>query len=208
LQVGPAPNQNFEFFVRVKLRHPFPTGISQSFSPDPVTGQWDSNFFPCTLTPHLSGGGAVDGVAITNGGQGYAPSSSFPIYFDPPLGTLTGGSPVNYGWLANSNANGNITSITIGTNGGSYTALPYAYAAAQSTQQVMMPDSWQQAVEYLACYNLALWEGASDFITMFTEKLMALGIDIKVLRLRPQMERDEMHNERMFSSRVAKYTFS
>lgn len=204
LQVGPAPNQTYQYFVRVKIRHPFPTGISQQYQTDPVTGQWGSNFLPATLTPVLTGT-SVTGITISDDGQGYAPNSAFPIYFDPPL---TGLMPANYGWLANSGPNGTITSITVGSSGGSYPSLPYCYVAAQSTQQVMMPDSWQQAVEYLACYNLALWEGATEFISMFTEKLMALGIDIKVLRLRPQMERDEMHNERMFSSRVAKYTFS
>jgi hypothetical protein len=74
-------------------------------------------------------------------------------------------------------------------------------------QVVFMPDSWQQALEYLACYNISLWEGAAENIQMFTQRLLALGVDIKVLKLKAQMERDELHNERALSLRNSTYTW-
>jgi len=207
LEVGPAPNQNFEYFVRVKLRHPFPTGISQQYTADQVTGQSGANFYPCTLQAVLSGG-VVISITIVDDGQGYQPNTRFPIYFDPPLGPLN--IPTAYGWYANTGAQGTVTSITTGSYGGTSLGFPpYCYAASQSTQQVFMPDSWKQAAEYLACYHLATWEGAEDYVKSFAEKLSGLGIDVaKVLRLKPQMERDEMHNERQFSFRGSKYSFS
>jgi hypothetical protein len=81
-------------------------------------------------------------------------------------------------------------------------------AASVAAQVVFMPDSWQQAAQYLACYNLALGEGAETYIEMFKDRLMALGVDVSVLRLRPQMERDERHNSRQMSLRTASYTYS
>jgi hypothetical protein len=103
LQVGPVPDQNYQFFVRVKLRHPFP-----------------ANTF--------------------------------------------------------------------------------------SAQTVFLPDSWLQACQYLACYNLALGEGAVEYITMFKDKLMSLGVDVTVLALRSQMTRDERHNSRQMTLRTSSYT--
>jgi hypothetical protein len=79
-------------------------------------------------------------------------------------------------------------------------------AATVSAQVVFMPDSWKQAVQYLACYNLALNEGAETYMAMFAQKLLALGIDVDVLKLRAQMERDEKHNSRQMSLRTASYT--
>lgn len=105
LQVGPVPDQNYQFFVRPKLRHPFP---------------------------------------------------------------------------ANTFAN----------------------------QVVFMPDSWQQAVEYLACWNLAVGEGAETYIKMFADRLLALGVDVKVLKLSAQMERDEKHNSRQMTLRTGAYTYA
>lgn len=81
-------------------------------------------------------------------------------------------------------------------------------ASSFATQTVFVPDSWQQAVQYLACYNIALGEGAVDYIKMYTDRLMALGIDISVLTLRSQMSRDERHNSRALSLRTGSYTFA
>jgi hypothetical protein len=105
LQVGPVPDQNYQYFVRVKLRHPFPS-------------------------------------------MGFA------------------------------------------------------------SQVVFAPDSWQQACEYLACYNLALWEGAVEYQDKFAERLLALGVDVKVLELKAQMVRDEKHNSRQMTLRTGSYTFA
>lgn len=81
-------------------------------------------------------------------------------------------------------------------------------AAAVANQSVFMPDSWKQAVQWLAIYNLSLGEGAVDYANMAAGKLLALGVDVKVLGLKAQMERDEKHNSRAMSLRTASYTFA
>ena len=75
-------------------------------------------------------------------------------------------------------------------------------------QQVFMPDSWSQAVMWLAIHNLALGEGATEYVEMSAQRLLAFGIDIEVLKLRSQMSRDERHNSRSMSLRTPAYTYA
>ena len=188
LQVGPVPDKGYAFFVRVKLRHPFPVGGTTTFT-------------PATLTATLSGG-AVNGFTVVNGGNGYIPSlGNIPVICGvSPNGTQATGT-------ATSNSSGVITSVAVGTAGSGYTVAPTANTSAISAQQVFMPDSWQEIVEICACRRLALWEGAADFVEMFDKELSRKGIDIPAAQARKkQMERDELHNERQLSVRVASYT--
>lgn len=189
LQVGPVPDQNYQFFVRMKLRHPYPIGGT-------------ANFVAAILTCTLSAG-AVNAVSITSGGAGYYPSTTFPLYFGAsPNGSVATGT-------ATSNSSGVITAVAVTSGASGYTAAPAVATAAASTQQVFMPDSWQEIVELCACQRLALWEGAQEYITMFEGLLKTKGIDIAKARSRKSdMERQEMHNERSMSLMTGPYTFA
>src|SRR5271157_2544185 len=122
LQVGPAPNQNFNYFLRVKLRHPSPVALNNQFGSG-SGGQLLSNFFPASLLAVLAVG-SLSSVTIVSGGQGYMPNFSFPIVFD-----ANGSGVVPSGWKANSNASGVIVSITAGTTP-AYSSVPNCYTAA------------------------------------------------------------------------------
>jgi hypothetical protein len=189
LQVGPVPDQNYQYFLRVKLRHPLPVGGT-------------TNFVAAVLASTLTAG-AVTSLTINSGGSGYLPSQNFPLYFTAsPNGTVAAGT-------ATSNASGVITSVNLTSGGTGYIAAPLTATAAISEQQVFMPDSWQEIVELCACQRLALWEGASEYITMFENLLKTKGIDIQAARNRKaQMVRDEMHNERSMSLMTNAYTWA
>jgi hypothetical protein len=193
LQVGPSPDQNYDFFVRMKLRHPFPVNGLTTFS-------------PANLTSNLTAG-VVTSVTVNSGGTGYLPSKTdIPVVFDAsPTGAIATGT-------ATSNASGIITGITV-TNGASgYVAPPSVNTAAIAAQVVFAPDSWQEILEYSAVLRLALWEGASEYVAMFKAILFGdpkqpTKVGLVQARL-PQMQRDEMHNSRALSLRVNSYTFA
>jgi hypothetical protein len=189
IQVGPVPDQNYNYFVRMKLRHPFPIGGTTAFLPAVITASVN--------------GGIVNGLSLVSGGAGYTPNLQIPLYFtnSPTNNPATG--------IALANSSGVITTYTTTATGGGYVSAPTVYTAAVSQQQVFMPESWQEIVELCACQRLALWEGASEYITMFEQLLQTKGIDIPKARARKaQMERDEMHNERSMSLMVGNYTWA
>lgn len=190
IQVGPVPDISYQFFVRMKLRHPFPIAGTQVFTPATFT---------VTLTA-----GAVTAVTVVSGGSGYLPSlGNIPMTFtQSPNGSVATAT-------ANSNSTGIITGVNLGTGGSGYAVAPSAATAAVSAQLVFMPDSWQEIVELCACQRIALWEGASEYIGLFEGMLSTKGIDIPAARAkRAQMVRDEMHNERQMSLMVNPYTFA
>lgn len=196
LQVGPAPDQAYQYFVSMKLRHPFPVALGAFGA--------GGGFTPAVLLPVLVAG-AVSRVTVTSGGSGYpASSSTIPVVFSTPISGVTATG------TATSNSSGVITGITVTAGGSGYgTTVPSCNTAIVATQQVFMPDSWQEIVELCACQRLALWEGASDYITMFEAVLQGKGIDIAKAKARKsQMERDEQHNERSVTLRSNPYTFA
>lgn len=191
LQVGPAPDQNYEYFVRVKLRHPYP------FVPP---------FSPAILTPTVSGTGTITAVTVSFGGTGYLPSlANIPIYFNTPIGgTAATGT-------ATSNASGVITSVAVTFAGSAYIPGSVTCAtAAVAQQQVFVMDSWQEIIEYAACMRLATWEGAQEYIEMFEGILKGKGVDVAEARAaKSQMKRDERHNSRSLSLRLGQpYTYA
>jgi hypothetical protein len=190
LQVGPVPDQNYQYFVRMKLRHPYPVGGT-------------SNFIAAVITATLTAG-AVTALTIVSGGKGYlASQTNVPLYLTPsPNGTVATGT-------FNTNVSGVVSSVNLVGGATGYIAAPSVGTAAVAQQQVFMPDSWQEIVELCACQRLALWEGASEYIQMFEGLLKTKGIDIAAARARKaQMERDEKHNERSMSLMTGAYTWA
>jgi hypothetical protein len=190
LQVGPAPDNPYQFFVRMKLRHPFP------FNPPLV---------PATLTPTVVAG-AITAVTVTLGGSGYLPSlANIPMFFNTPLsGTAATGT-------ATSSAGGVITAVAVATGGSGYTTdNAFCGTAAVAAQPVFAPDSWTENFEYAACWRLATWEGAVEYIEMFDNVLKSKGVDLaKAREAKSQMIRDEKHNTRALSLRLGgPYTFA
>jgi hypothetical protein len=192
LQVGPVPDQSYNYFVRVKLRHPFPVGGT-------------ATFVPAVLTPTIAGG-AVTGITVVQGGTGYPVSAgNVPLVFSPsPSGAVASAT-------ANTNTSGIITSVNLSSGGNNYSSAPTCNTAAIQAQQVFAPDSWQEIFEYAACSRLALWEGASEYIAMFdnelAKKIKGTGVMTTAERI-AQMQRDERHNERQISLRTAAYTYA
>src|SRR5579864_901713 len=189
LQVGPSPDQAYQFFVRVKLRHPVPLNGAQTFT-------------PALLVATLAGG-IVTGVTILSGGSGYLPSPTVPLTFSfSPNGSQAIGT-------IGTNAQGVITgAATIVTGGSGYGTTPPSVAtAAVASQVVFMPDSWQPKLEAMACRQIALFEGAEEYVALFENELQTRGVDLQKAReSKPQMERDERHNTRQLSLRVSSYT--
>lgn len=190
LQIGPVPNQNYNFFVRFKIRHPYPVGGS-------------ATFVPATLTSSLTGN-AVTGVTLLTGGQAYQPSVTIPLIFgaSPNGDTATG--------TINTSAGGVVTGgVTITHAGTGYLTAPAVSTGAIQAQQVFAPDSWQEIFELGALQRLAVWEGASEYIEMFQEqlskKINATGVMKTEARI-AQQQRDETHNERAFSMVINPYT--
>ena len=190
LQVGPVPDNNYQFFVRAKLRHPFP---------------FNGPFTPAILTPTVAGG-AITGISIVAGGSGYIPSlTNIPLSF-----SLPNSGPQAVG-TATTNGTGNIISFTITTAGTGYVSGNATVGTAAIAQQnVFAMDSWQEIIEYAACWRLATWEGATEFVEMFQGTLKNYGIDVaKAFEARSQMRRDERHNTRSISLRLGQpYSFA
>lgn len=189
LQVGPVPDQNYEYFVRIKLRHPFPVGGT-------------ATFVPASITATISGN-AVNALTLVSGGSGYYPSVTIPMAFQySPNGTVATGT-------ATVNSSGVVSAVNLTAGGSGYVTAPSVNTAAISAQQVFMPDSWQEIVEIAACQRLATWEGAAEYIAMFEQQLESKGIDVAAARKRKaDMERQELHNERQLSMRAGQFTFA
>lgn len=191
LQVGPAPDNPYTFFVRMKLRHPMP---------------YKDPFIPAVLNPTVAGG-AITGATVSSGGSGYLPSiSTIPMTFNTPVGgTMAVGT-------ATSSAGGVITSVSISSGGSGYTAnnVSICGTAAIASQSVFMPDSWHEIVQYAACWRLATWSGEQEYIVMFDNILKSKGVDVAEARAaKSQMKRDERHNSRQISLRLGSpYTFA
>lgn len=194
LQVAPAPDNPYQFFVRMKLRHPYP-----------VLG----TFTPAILTPIVNASGQITGVTIVSPGIGYQPnialSGGIPLVFSLPIsGVLATGT-------AGTSAQGQISGTQITTNGSGYVSGNATVATGAMAQQIVFaPDSWQEIIEYAACLRLATWEGASEYIAMFDNILKSKGVDVaKAREVKSQMRRDETHNERSLSLRLGSpYTFA
>jgi hypothetical protein len=79
----------------------------------------------------------------------------------------------------------------------------------QAAQLVYMPDSWRDIVAYSAAMRLAANEGAFDYSANIYRLLHG---DTKtnqpglIMGRVPQMERDEMGNERQLSLQISRYT--
>jgi hypothetical protein len=95
--------------------------------------------------------------------------------------------------------------VAIGGGGSGYQTSPSANTAVLAQQAIFAPDSWQELFEIAACQRIAQWmnEGeAYDRITMALEKkITALN-----LTRTADMVRQEKHNERAVSLRIAQYT--
>jgi hypothetical protein len=190
LQVGPAPDNPYQYFVRMKLRHPFP---------------FKAPFSPAVLTVTVTTGSVV-GVAVASGGSGYMPSlTTIPVTFNTPVGGVSAVA------TATSNSSGVITAVNVGSGGSGYVSgQAFANTAAISAQQVFTMDSWQEIIEYSACLRLATWQGSVEYIQMFDNMLKSKGVDLaKAREAKAQMVRDEKHNTRALSLRLAgPYTFA
>lgn len=194
LQVGPYPDNNYQFFVRPKLRHPFPVPWGGS-----------GTFTPASLVAAI-GAGAVTAVAVNSGGSGYQPlQTNIPVVFSAPPSTAS----VQATGLATSDVNGFITGVTVSVPGSGYQTAPSCNTAVIASQQVFAPDSWQEIFEYAACRRIALWEGAGEYQDMFqkelSRKIDASGVMTTEARI-ADMQRQERHNERQVSLRMAQYT--
>lgn len=191
LQVGPSPNANYQYFIRAKLRHPFPI---------------NEPFIPAILAPTVSGGGAVTGVTVSSGGTGYQPSqTNIPVNFNTPIGGVSAVA------LATSNSSGVIISVSVSSGGSGYIpSNATANTAIIANQQVFVMETWQEIVEYYACMVLASWEGATEYIEMFDGILKSKGVDVQEARnAKSQMKRVERHNTRQISLRLGSpYTFA
>lgn len=190
LQVGPSPDRPYQFFVRVKIRHPFP--ISFPFSAAILT--------PTVVT------GAITAVTVTSGGTGYPPSrSNIPLLFSTPVG---GTAAIG---LATSSAGGVITGVAISSGGTGYIPSNASVnTAVIASQAVFVPPSWKEIIQYASLWRLATWNGSEEYIDMFDNVLKSKGIDVAAARAaKSQMVRDERHNSRALSLRLgAPYTFS
>jgi hypothetical protein len=190
LQVGPAPDNPYQYFVRMKLRHPFP---------------FNAPFSPATFTVTVAGG-AITSLSVASGGSGYLPSlSNIPLTFNTPVGGVSATG------TATSSAGGVITAAAIATGGSGYVSgQAFANTAAIASQQVFVMDSWQEIIEYAACFRLATWQGSVEYIEMFDNVLKSKGIDLaKAREAKAQMVRDEKHNTRALSLRLAgPYTYA
>lgn len=80
---------------------------------------------------------------------------------------------------------------------------------SQADQLVYMPDSWRDIVAYSAAMRLAANEGAFDYSSNIYKilhgdpKTQQPGL---IMGRVPQMERDEMMNERQLSLQMSRYT--
>lgn len=83
-------------------------------------------------------------------------------------------------------------------------------ATNQANQLIYMPPTWQEVVEYDAARRLALNEGAFDYAQNFYQALNGdpkTGEPGLLKGLIPQMERDEMMNERQLSLVSTRYNY-
>lgn len=190
LQVGPSPDQPYQFFVRVKIRHPFP--ISFPFS-------------AAILTPTIVAG-TITAVSVTSGGTGYPPSrSNIPLLFSTPIG---GTAAIG---LATSNAGGVITGIAVSFGGTGYIPSNASVnTAIIASQSVFVPPSWKEIIQYAALWRLATWNGSEEYISMFDNVLKSKMAGVQQARTAvAQMQRDERHNTRALSLRLGgPYTFA
>lgn len=186
LQVGPAPDQNYSFFVALKIRHPFN-----------ITGQ----FTPAIITATIAGG-VVNALTVQQGGSGYLPSvANIPLVFTiSPNGSVATGT-------ATTNPSGVITAAAIAGGGSGYTIAPNVATAVLASQQVFMPDSWREIVEWVSVRKLSLNIGASEYVILAENELKSRGINLGE-KVESQMERDEKHNTRSLSLRVGRYTYA
>lgn len=191
LQVGPVPDNNYQFFVRVKLRHPFP---------------FVGEFLPAVLSLTIAAG-VITAVNVISGGIGYLPNlTNIPLTFTAPVG----GGAMAAG-TATSNGSGVITSAAVSIGGSGYFAgSAFTGTAAIAQQSVFTMDSWQEIIEYAACWRLATWEGATEYVEMFQATLKNYGVDVaKAFEARSQMKRDERHNSRSISLQLGSpYTYA
>lgn len=191
LQVGPAPDQPYQFFVRVKIRHPFP--ISFPFA---------AAILMPTMVP---GSGSLNGITINSGGTGYPPNTTIPLIFSTPVsGVAATGS-------ATSNSAGVITVATVVGGGAGYSPSNASVnTAIIASQVVFVPPSWREIIQYAALWRLATWNGSEEYISMFDNVLKSKGIDVAEARAaKSQMKRDERHNSRALSLRLGSpYTFA
>jgi hypothetical protein len=82
-------------------------------------------------------------------------------------------------------------------------------ATGQTAQLVYMPQSWSDIVTYSAALRLAANEGAMDYVATFRALLhgdQKTGQPGLIFGRVPQMERDEMSNERQLSLAMSRYT--
>jgi hypothetical protein len=190
LQVGPVPDNPYQYFVRMKIRHPFP---------------FNAPLVPATLIPTVAGGG-ITAVTVNAGGSGYLPSlTNIPMYFSTPVGGMAATG------TATSNSSGVITGVAVATGGSGYNSgNAFCGTAAVASQPVFAPDSWTENFEYAACWRIATWEGAVEYIEMFDNVLKSKGVDLaKAREAKSQMIRDEKHNSRALSLRLGSpYTFA
>jgi hypothetical protein len=80
----------------------------------------------------------------------------------------------------------------------------------QASQLIYMPDSWRDIVAYSAVERLAFNEGAFDYANTIHVLLNGdpkTGQPGMIKGRIPQMERDEMMNERQLSVQVQRYTY-
>lgn len=189
LQVGPSPDNAYQFFVRFKLRHPFP--INEPFN-------------TAILTPAVAAG-AITGVTVTSGGTGYQPSATIPVTFNTPVnGVAATGT-------ATTNVSGVVASVAVATPGSGYTSTNASvFTAAIGGQKVFVPSSWHEIIQYACCWRIATNTGESEYISYFDNILKSKGIDIQEARnVKSQMRRDERHNERGLTLQLGgKYTFA
>lgn len=189
LQVGPSPDNSYQFFVRMKLRHPFP--ITEPFN-------------TAILTPTIAAG-AITSVAVTSAGSGYQASSTIPLLFSTPVnGAAATGT-------ASTNSSGGVQSVTVSTGGSGYTSTnATVFTAAIGGQKVFVPSSWHEIIQYACCWRIATNTGESEYINYFDNILKSKGVDIQEARAaKSQMKRDERHNERGLMLQLGgKYTFA
>jgi hypothetical protein len=189
LQVGPSPDNPYQFFVRLKIRHPVP---------------YTSPFVPATLTPVVSAFGNITGITIVNGGSGYPTSTTVPLVFNTPVG---GGTAVGTATCAG----GVVTGANMSNTGFGYIAASAtANTGVASSQSVFVPSSWHETIQYGACWRIATWLGEVNYMQIFDAQLKAKGVDIaQAFAVKSQMKRDETHNERQVTLQLGgKYTFA
>jgi hypothetical protein len=192
LQVSPAPDNNYQYFVRVKLRHPFP---------------YTSPFRPAQFVAFLTAGGAISSISVAYQGAGYPINTSgIPMTFNTPAGGLLSTATAT----ATSGPLGSIVNVTLLSPGIGYSVNNVICNTAMiAAQPVFIPDSWHEIVEYRACWALAVNSGEQEYIVMFDAMLKSKGVDVEAARtIKAQMKRDERHNSRAISLRLGgAYTF-